>query len=241
MPHRRQFIPDRFDANRVAGCYLWLQGERINQSDSTAVVGWRDRSPAGNHLTQATAGRQGSYKLGVTAGRPAFLGDGADDNVNTVAANLVAAATAFTVFVVCKTPAAFGTKAFFQIGGSGSTGGRVLRLTAGGVLEFLKANIASMGTSSTALSASTPYVLAFAYSSPNGTFYVNGAADGTLSSAQTFSNPAAELYVGAQDDAGVTPTNAHIFDLVLYERLLNDGERAYVTRGLGAASQIQVR
>ena len=56
-------------------------------------------------------------------------------------------------------------------------------------INILKQNVANIGSSSTSMSTSDFYTVGVTYSSPDAAFYLNGSADGTASSAQTFTNP----------------------------------------------------
>lgn len=208
---------ERFTYTDLGSCALWLRAETEPYKDGDGVNPWRDYSGAGNHLAQATAGRQLTFKTGIINGYPAMLGDATDNDAFTTGGVLTASSTQFTLFVVIRTPSSFGTQALCQIGGSGGGSGKVLRTTGGGALEALKANVASMGTSSGTMAVSSNYVVCLDYLNPAGTFYINGVSAGTFSSAQTFSNPASGIYIGAQDDAGVTAFGGHIAELVYFD------------------------
>lgn len=235
-----------FAPSDVANLKLWLEPGIEQYTDSTLttlattnganVGGWKDQGGSGNHLTQPSAAKLQTLNTNLVNGYPGVKFDGVDDCLFTTAASgLAAASTQFTVFVVLKT-GALGTQAFLQAGANGGTNGKVFRLKdSGGQLEFLKANTASLGASSGVLAANTAYVVAFDYNSPNGTYYINGVAAGSVSSAQVFAGaPVTGVYVGAQDNAGVTPFPGQVLEVVYYDTQISTGDLASVHSYLGA-------
>jgi hypothetical protein len=223
-----------FLPSSVSGLKLWLEPDVQTYQDSGFATpatanndplgGWKDQSGTGNHLTNATSSKRLTYKTSIAGSFAGMLADGVDDNLFTTAASgITIAGTQFTLFVVIKTPASLSTQCFVNIGGSSGNGGsgKAFRISSGGKLEFLKANAASLGTSTTTLSTSTLYVVGFDYNSPSGTFYLNSGTDGTVSSAQTFSNPTTDCFVGSQDNAATTPFAGHVIEVVYYDNQIS--------------------
>lgn len=71
--------------------------------------------------------------------------------------------------------------------GASNSGIEIRVTTTTGFVELLKQGVASIGTSSTALAINKWHSIAVTYDGTNAAFYLNGKADGTASSSQTFS------------------------------------------------------
>lgn len=96
-----------------------------------------------------------------------------------------------------------GTQAFFG-GGAGSS--IELRVNSSGNLELLKANVASIGTSTGAVSAGVWFDAMVSYDAGGVVrFYINGLASGSATSAQSFTH--AQYYLGSQPNNSEQLTN----------------------------------
>ncbi|MFK7926246.1 MAG: lamin tail domain-containing protein [Bacteroidia bacterium] len=80
--------------------HLWLVGD-LNQSDSTALSLWPDRSPQANDATQSIAGDEPYYIENVLNGHGAVRFDGTQDwlKVNGISTTLNEHAAIFAVFI----------------------------------------------------------------------------------------------------------------------------------------------
>jgi hypothetical protein len=90
---------------------LWFKADALALSDGAAVSSWTDSSGNGRHATQATAGKQPTYKTNIWNGKPVVRFDGGD-GLGTAAADLsaqqvmtwyiVASATDQTTQIFCE-------------------------------------------------------------------------------------------------------------------------------------------
>lgn len=71
--------PRPFSPSDLAGLKLWLDASRIaGLADGNPVTQWDDLSGNGNHVTQATAANQPTYRATIENGRAAVRFDGGD-------------------------------------------------------------------------------------------------------------------------------------------------------------------
>lgn len=102
---KRPFAPDT-----LAGLKLWLRGDgpfysdtartTLITADASSIAAWDDRSGAGNHVTQATAGKRPTLKTGIVNGQAVARFDGGDTIFSTTASGLDVAS--FTWLAVVK-------------------------------------------------------------------------------------------------------------------------------------------
>jgi hypothetical protein len=92
-----------------------------------------------------------------------------------------------------------------SIYGTDASNGLQIRISTGNKIQALKAGVASMGTSTTSLAANTWYAIGVTYDGATVRFFLNGAPDGSASSAQTFTH-SQQYYVGRRNSAE-RPTN----------------------------------
>jgi hypothetical protein len=115
-----------------------------------------------------------------------------------------------------------------QQGMYGSTGtinnGVEVRLTGGGNIELLKSGSVSIGTSSGTIPLNTWTAGAVTYDGTNASFYLQGAASGTASSAQTF-NVSCQYGVCAREGSS-NINGSMIGPLSVFDRVLTPGEIA---------------
>lgn len=103
------FLP--FSPSGISGLKLWLRADGTRWQDSarttpatadTHPIGaWDDASGAGNHFTQATAGKRPLLKTGIVNSLPVLRFDGSNDTLVTAVASGLDSAS-FTQFVVMK-------------------------------------------------------------------------------------------------------------------------------------------
>ena len=100
QPARRSFSPQG-----LSGLVLWLNAESIGQSDSTSVATWADSSSNGKDATQATGGRQPTYKVNIVNGRAVVRFDGTADTLANTAFSL---GTSCSIYCVASTVSSSG-------------------------------------------------------------------------------------------------------------------------------------
>jgi hypothetical protein len=85
---------------------LWQNAARSTPvaADADPIGGVTDKSGAGNHLAQATAGFRPQYKVGIRAGRSVGRWDGTDDEMAVTFGVGMTAATFFVVAVKRSAP-----------------------------------------------------------------------------------------------------------------------------------------
>lgn len=116
--------------------------------------------------------------------------NGTSSRVNIANPTNLATGTAFTIAAWIKPTSFTSARAIYAGNRGGSTNADLeFRLEAAtGKLELLKVSVASMGKSTSGLTLNQWTHVAVTYSNPNITFYINAAANGTASSAQTFTS-----------------------------------------------------
>jgi hypothetical protein len=204
-----------FSPAEVAGLKLWLKADGVLWQDSARttaatadgdpVGAWDDASGLGNHATQATSTRRPTLKLAVQNGKPVLRFDAVDDVFNLTATMTSAPSTALAVL----TPSAGGTRTLT----CGNADSLQYRVESDGKQRLVRANVADMGVSTSALSQAAFNVAAYTYASPDAAFRRNGAADGTLSTAQPFTDPV--RYVGSAE-----PFGQDLAELLFYDAAL---------------------
>ena len=108
--------------------------------------------------------------------------------------------------------------------GTGSNGVQ-LRVNTDNTVALLKSGVAQIGTSTGTLSATTWTHVAVTYDGASAAFYLNGAASGTASSAQTFSH-GQQYFLGSKastDTEGIT-NGTRMVALSVWDRVLGQGE-----------------
>lgn len=216
-----------FTPSSVSGQLLWLQADSITSlSDGDPVSTWNDSSSNANNTTGTTTTRP-LYKTAIINGLPVVRFDGTDD---FLALGSALSNQAWHVFAVVRS---IGTSTRTLLGGAtGSFQYRTNLLKQ----EVLKGSTASIGSSTS--DVTTPAVISASYATPNAAFYLNGAADGTASSAQTFT--ANVVRVGRSTVSTGEPYANDIAELIVYNAVLSAGNRGSVTTYLGAKWGIAV-
>lgn len=150
-------------------------GECLVGADGSVISAWADSSAAANDL--GTFAGSPVKKTNIINGLSVARANG--DDTSVLSSSI--AVTDFTYIAVMKVTDS-GVRTLI----GGNTGAPQVRLN-GLKINVLKTGTADMGSSTTTLTAGTFYTIGVTYSSPNLAFYLNGSADGTASSAQTFS------------------------------------------------------
>jgi len=166
----------------TSGLQIEYYGGSLTGGNGAAISTWADISGNARDATQGTGSNQPTVVDPGLNGHPVALFDGSNDNLQYT--NLTAP-TALTYFAVMKCTGS-GAHTLIAYNFLGDTAQWRIRTAKN---ELAKSGVASIGLGSTVLSTATFYTIAVTYSSPNAAFYLNGAADGTASSAQTFTNP----------------------------------------------------
>lgn len=199
----------------VAGLTAWWKADALSLSDTDPISSWADSSGNGHTLTQATGSKQAVYNTNQLNGLPGATFDGAD--LMTITDPF--ASVPLSIFAVLK-----GSGGFRTIIG-GNTGAVQWRIDDGSRMQLLKSGMALIGTSTTALNSSTFYILDVHYSTPNLSFFVDGAADGTASSAQTIVDLVTN--VGSSFNEGERFSGV-LCELIYYDNVLSGGDQDVV-------------
>jgi hypothetical protein len=86
------------EPNELTGLQLWLKADGITGlNDGDPISTWSDESGQGNHATQATAGLKPLYKVNILNGKPAVRFDGINDYLNAHTLLFPPTATVFAV------------------------------------------------------------------------------------------------------------------------------------------------
>ncbi len=235
LPFLRRTRASSFVPTDIPGLQLWLKADGTLWQDSARttpatanndpVGAWDDASGNANYAIQATAGFRPLLKTSVVNSKPVVRFDGTDDFLAFTATLVPAPVTVFVVLL----PADSGVNTLT----CGLTASLQYRIE-GYKQRLVKCQVADMGFSSTAMSSTLFSIIGFTYSSPDAAFRLNGAADGTLSSAQTFTLP--ETVLGKNVGAGTDDEDfaGDIAELLYYDSVLSGGNIASVEAFLNA-------
>lgn len=209
---------------------FWLRANEIAQANGTAVQDWDDLGRGNTNATNTLTGT--TLATGQLNGKSAVRFPGTESMFSA----RTGSQKPLTTVVVAK----FDGVTSFQtmVGPSGGSGGRLFRLSNTGKLELVKSNVALIGTSTTALSANTYYILTVTYdSSGNFAFYVNGAAAGSGTNDLEFDPQ--ETRLGTWD-GGLEWLTGYIAEVREANVVLTSAELAAVHSDLGAFYGIAV-
>lgn len=208
-----------FSPDEVTGLVLWLAADELVLSDNDPVATWADQSVAANDATQGTGGAQPTFKTAQINSLPVVRFDGTNDYL-ALDANLDS--QDFTYFAVIKhTSANQGILLGHDNGGISwdfaGAGDQKPRL--------VKASTALVGQATTGIGSGYA-IIAVSYATPNAIFYLNGAADGSASNAQTFTF-ASTGGIGTQFN-GAAPTfwfAGDVAEIICYDNVVSGGDR----------------
>lgn len=192
---------------------LWLAADNLSLADGALISSWNDASGNANNATQGTDAAKPTFKTNILNGKPVVRFDGGD----SLGLTTEIVASPFSIFTVLK-PAGSGYRTIAARANTGSA--LQIRVNTAAKIELVKSAVAIFATSTTALSASAFSYLMASYSNPNYTFRLNGAADGSGSSAQTL---AAVNLVGANYDG--YRFNGDIAEMIIYGAILSTADR----------------
>ena len=195
-----------------ANLALWLAADSMTLADGALISSWQDISGNNNHATQATDTSKPTFKTNILKGKPIIRFDGGD-SLNLASA--IGASPCSIYFVLKPSQISAGT-----IIAGNAAGAFQIRFSSLGKIDLLKSGVAVFATSTTILSTTNYSFLTVTYSNPNYTFRLNGAADGSGSSAQTMNgvNRIAINYDGGN-------YNGDIAELIVYNAVLSDTDR----------------
>jgi len=196
-------------------------GECLTGSDGASINTWTDSSAAANNLT-------GGGGANIPIKKTAILNGWSVARLNGGGAFTLGTAFSGQSFTYIAVVLADNLAVVRPLLGNGS-GCIELRVGTDGKIMLLKSGVASIGASSTAMSLNTFYTVAVTYSSPNCAFYLNGSADGTASSAQTFSSNMIKIAESAVDG---TIWHGDIAEELMWNTVLSGGDLTTVFNAL---------
>lgn len=210
-----------FSPSDISGLLLWLKADAIvGLSDGDPVSTWEDSGPIGNDFSEALTIRP-TYKTNILNGLPAVRFDGVNDRLLKSGGGSIFGASAhpysfFAVVILQGSPSAY--DAVF-IDGGGSDGLRVCPLISTKWGTYTGAN----QEAGTTLSTSTPYTLGMVASGGGGgTFYLNGASDGTWSG-NCVGNSAGTDSIGAEYGVAGRECQMDVPEMIVYDSALAGG------------------
>lgn len=209
-----------FSPDEVTGLVLWLAADELALADNDPVATWADQSVAANDATQGTSGARPTFKAAQINSLPVVRFDGTNDYL-ALDGNL--SSQDFTYFAVVKHTAANqgilighdNGGISWDFAGSGDNKPRLV-----------KASTALVGQATTDIGSGYA-IIALSYATPNVIFYRNGGADGSASSAQTFSFLSTGA-VGCQF-SGAAPSfwfAGDVAEIICYDNVVSSGDRA---------------
>ena len=200
----------RFD--QVASC--------ISGADGTQWGTWPDSSAAVDNLTRTPDANQVKKTNVINGYSVSRMNGGGGATLGTAISD-----QAFTYIAVIK---ASDLSVIRPLCGS-ATGSIEIRVETNGKITLLKSGVASIGTSTTGIGTSAFKTIGVTYSSPNVAFYLNGSADGTASSAQTFSANLSLFFTSSVDG---TAFNGDMAEQLFWGSVLSGGDLTTVFNAL---------
>lgn len=197
----------------------WRADQITGVSTGGNVASWPDMSINGYTATQGNTSIQPTWQPTALGGKPVVRCNASGQPLNAAAPT---GGTTQTVIAVINPTAVTGT---YTIRGSDSSGGLQFRIS-NSTLGFVKESIADIGAGTTTLTAGVPVVVAGSYDSGTGAyaFYINGAAAGSGTNAQTLS--AQPTRIGQNGAAAAENFSGDIAELLVYSRVLTAGDRS---------------
>jgi hypothetical protein len=252
----RPIARNNFDPKTIPNLTGWyLATDSASYTESSGQISeWRDKSGAGNHLTQTTANNrptlfesssdtQNSTRA-VINGRQALFFDGVNDRLLTT--NTVTSGQSRTVFAIAKridnsttaTVACFGVTVVQGISRWLCRFGRSAELAVGGDSTTTNQTVSSL------LAWDTAHLSCWSQNSSNRnlTYLLNNTSYAITGNPPVAQTSFAGLTVGALVAGAsiIQFMNGVIGELVIYDRELSVSERNTVTRGIAARWGIAV-
>lgn len=209
----------------------WRADQITGLSNGAAVASWPDTSGNAYTASQATGGSQPTWIASGLNGQPVVRFAGSQ---YLEAQPAPAGSAAETVIAVVTTPPDTNPYSIRGANSNGSLELRIYQLKS----EVLAQAVAGIGVSTTTLTASTPAIVTATYTSGSSyAHYVNGAAAGSASTAQTVT--AAYTNIGSAN-AGAESYKGDIAELLQWSRVLTTTELSSVHTYLGSRYGITV-
>lgn len=244
----RPAIPPFADPASLGGLVLWLNATAIDGLvDTDPVVQWDDLSGQGNHATQATEANQPTYVASSINSLPCvrFVTVNAEWlAVNGVIGAFSGTGRPFTLIAVLDLATIAGTASWFSVGHSGTTTQHLFCFCNSGAYTITKvddsavsANVATGGDATT-----NPQVVVIRHTGTATTIYVNGTNETSGSSAQDVGAMTVNIAtVGARRRSVVGNFwDGDLGELIIYNRILSDSQRADIETYLGTKWGITV-
>lgn len=249
-----------FDPRSISGALLWLNASDATSLtlDGTAVTAWASRVGSLS-VTQSVVNNAPAYASSVSGlnNNPALLFDGSNDVLLNTSSGLLDANQSATILIAHRIGTATGNRVVFDIAQGAGPGNAI-----GGLKRFLTSQ--SYNTSlapyfatsqrdfvfgNSLSAADTSYVHCIAFdaavnsSATNPLYYRNGVgsartvlvgSDGSMASTPT------RFSVGNGSQGASEFYSGHLAEILVYGRVLSDGERLAIERYYGAKYGISV-
>ena len=218
--------PDAFTPTDVADCALWLRADGgLTMGDGNRVASWSDQSGNGNDLTQATAAAQPVLQASSTAinDQPAITFDAAAASSLAGSMSGIAAGASYTVVAVVNVQN--NNASIVELSDTASTSDRVLRLFNDGSGNMTVRATSASGDADFA-SSNDWVVISATHDSSGRSIYENDGSDTTTTFTDSANAPSITKLGDAE--AGGSPLEGGIAEIVVYKRKLTDSEREQV-------------
>jgi hypothetical protein len=220
-----------FDPRRISGLVAWWDAQVATSYDiQTGVQNWRDLSGNGHTVSQNTTNNQPT--LSTINGRTALLFDGSNDQLDAASSVLsVTSASAFSFFGVTQIT---NTELGFVLGHASAAGVGVGIYANTTALEFRYGNAVGLLASPTKAD-NVPQVWSATHNNKSATWSLDGTVASAVTTASTFTSPAANLAIGNRPGGATSGTylSGRIGSLLIYNRELSLAERQRIERWLG--------
>ena len=237
----RDLAVEEVAPTRLAGLQLWLDASELALADTDPVSSWTDVSGHGRHAVQAVAGKQPTFRTGILNGKPGVLFDGGDGIRYGAPGFSLGASTVFCVFKL------IGAGILYEHA-LGSGAARYMFGTTGDSIQVQSAS-ATSGKDRAAnwaidnVAKITSHVFNGTHASHK--LYIDGTEQTMTDAVGRTGNPGTTLIngvwdVGSRNDADSLWSTGYIFELLVYDRLLNALERIAVENYLGRKYGITV-
>lgn len=188
------------DMSDISTLFQDAAGSTPVAADNDAIARRVDKSGNARHWTTSTSGFRPLYKTSIQNTRPGCLWDGTNDALNFATGLAAASMVNSTLYVVARPTGGGGNDFIFSMTTAMSGGAYAFRYNALKP-EIVKANLAVIATATNAVSNTTGSLTCVQYDGTNYSFRTNRTANGSGTSANSFT--AATTTLGAQDgDSG---------------------------------------
>jgi hypothetical protein len=227
-----------FTPKSISGLVAWWDAQVASSYDlQTGVQNWRDLSGNGHTVSQSTTNNQPT--LSTINGRTALLFDGTNDQLaaSTVVLD-VTSSSAFSFFGVTQIA---NTEQGFVLGHASGAGLGTSIYANTTTLEFRYGN-AVAALSSPTKADNVAQVWSATHNNKSGTWSLDGAIAAAVTTASTFTSPAANFVIGNRPSGAIAGTflSGRVGSLLIYNRDLSLAERRRIDRWLGSRWGITV-